>query len=303
MTPKTIPQMRNSYRIVFAIAAYPFWITAPLAAQQVIVKPYVQPGDAGSSRTGEELVICWLTDQTPGDFGVEYGLADGPMQAASPERVALDFAPAEAGRTGSTPPEREQHYFRYAARLTGLPLDARVRYRVKLGEATIREATTRTRATPGRPVRMVLVGDMASGKEPQREIACQISEEKPDLLVALGDLVYPDGRVSQYMKSFWLTYNEASPADPKAGAALMASVPFYAVIGNHDAAARFPAVPDALGAYYFFTRPEMDRAKVHGTRRSARPDRRQTGFGPRRLTVTRTWMFTRLKTGRPTSWC
>ena len=251
----SMPSRRCSW-ITIAAAIGPVWLVGSLPAQQVVVKPYVQPGPAGSPGRADGIVICWLTDQTPGEFVVEFGPPDGPTRSAGPERVALDFAPPTiAEKPGSTPPEGEQHYFKYIARLTDLPYDAEVRYRVKLGDTTIREATTHTRATVGRPVRFVLVGDMANGKASQREIAHRIGAESPKFLVALGDLVYPAGRVSQYLQSFWATYNDVNAADPKAGAPLMASVPFYPVVGNHDVAARFPAVPDALGVFYFFHPP------------------------------------------------
>ena len=36
----------------------------------------------------------------------------------------------------------------------------------------------------------------------------------------------------------------------------MAPVPFYPALGNHDVAAKFPKIPDALGVYYFFHPPQ-----------------------------------------------
>jgi hypothetical protein len=252
---------------VAALAAAP----TTAAAQTVLVKPYVQPGDGGAPGRADAKVLCWLTDQTPGEFAVEYDLPGGRTLTAKPERVALDFAkkadpkkpepekpddpdePPE--KPGPLPPEREQHYFKYVARLADLPFNAEVRYRVKLGTRVVREASFRTRATADRPVRFALVGDLANGKDAQKAIAYRIAREKPEFLVALGDVVYPAGRVNQYMHFFWKTYNDVDEPGPKAGAPLMASVPIYPVLGNHDAAAKLPAVPDALGIYYFFHPP------------------------------------------------
>jgi len=264
--------MLHPARVRFAVA---FWLLTPALApaQTVLVKPYVQPGDGGPLGKSDVKVICWLTDQKPGAFVVEYDLPGGRTLAVKPERVALDFDkkadPKKADpdpkkddpddppeKTDSLPPEREQHYFKYVARLPDLPLDAEVRYRVKLGDAVVREASFRTRASADKPVRFALVGDLANGKEPQKAVAYRLAEEKPEFLVALGDIVYPAGRVNQYMHFFWKTYNDVDAAGPKAGAPLMASVPVYPVLGNHDVAAKFPAVPDALGAYYFFHPPQ-----------------------------------------------
>jgi hypothetical protein len=74
--------------------------------------------------------------------------------------------------------------------------------------------------------------------------------------MALGDIVYPSGRVIQYMHHFWTSYNDVAVASPKTGAPLMASVPFYAVLGNHDVQDKLPRVPDAFAAYLFFCPPK-----------------------------------------------
>ena len=256
-------------RVWFALASWLIAPAVPASAQTVLVKPYVQPGDGSALGKTDVKVLCWLTDQKPGDFIVEYEPPGGRTHTAKPERVALDFdkgpEPKKAEpekpddppeKTGALPPEREQHYFKYIARLTDLPFNAEVRYRVKLGDTTVREASFRTRATADKSVRFALVGDLANGKEAQKAVAYRIAEEKPEFLVALGDIVYPAGRVNQYMHFFWKTYNDVDAAGPKAGAPLMASVPVYPVLGNHDVAAKFPTIPDALGAYYFFHPPQ-----------------------------------------------
>jgi predicted phosphodiesterase len=230
--------------------------------------------------TGSDVrVLVWLTDQQPGDFSVELSGPAILKRMVRPVRTTLDFPapkvekkktvpaaePAKEGdeeekekkETKKPPPEeKDQHYFRYMAHLDELPFDANIRYRVKLGSKVIREGTFRTRATADKSVRCVLVGDLAQGRPAQKSVAFQISLKKPDLLLALGDIVYSTGRVSQYMANFWHTYNDVPLAGPKAGAPLMATVPFYAVLGNHDIGAKLPKIPDALGAYYFFVPPK-----------------------------------------------
>lgn len=249
-------------------------------AQTVLVKPYVQPGN-GSGLEGEDVkVIAWLTDQTPGAFAVEFAVAGGAVKTVAPERVALDLqrvtgaAPKATSAPGGIPvtleevkkdmmkaaavpvPPKEQRYFKYAATLTALPLDSEVAYRVKLGGVVVREAKFRTRASASKPIKFVMVGDMADGKPPQNAIAFQVSRVAPDFLVALGDIVYSSGRVSEYLHHFWPTYNNTTVVSPQTGAPLMASIPFYPVIGNHDAdMARLSETPDALGAFYFFHGP------------------------------------------------
>ncbi len=251
-------------------------------AQQVHVLPYVQPGDSSTLTGTDTKVICWLTDQTPGEFTVEYSGPGAVKGTVKPVRVTLDFpqykpkplpvAPpprevigppkqqeaddAEKEPKIPLPPETEQKFFLYTATLTDLPFNASIAYRVKLGTTTIREASVRTRATPDKAVRCVLVGDLAQGREAQKAIAYRIDLEKPEFLVALGDIVYPAGRVNQYTAFFWNTYNNVPTPSIKTGAPLMATVPFYALLGNHDIAAKPGIVPDALAAYYFFHVPK-----------------------------------------------
>ena len=265
------------------------WLPLAAKAQEIVVRPYVQPGAAGARSSTDVRVLHWFTDQKPGEFVVEYQLPKSTWRAVPSTRLALNFAAAKPAKEAqpkdgdakdkvepkkdapkkdepktdepkepkvALPPEREQHYFKYTAHLSDLPLNAEVSYRVKLGDKIIREASFRSNASADQAVRCVLVGDMAQGRPYQHGIAYQISKQNPEFLIALGDIVYPTGRVNQYMHFFWGTYNNLDEADPKVGAPLMASVPFYPVLGNHDIGAKLSKVPDALGTYYFFSPPK-----------------------------------------------
>ncbi|MGN6553952.1 MAG: metallophosphoesterase [Verrucomicrobiota bacterium] len=238
--------------------------SATLPAQTILVQPYVQPGNSSARHESDAKSIQWLTDQTPGDFTVEYTLPDHSVRTAKPERVTLDFQPVNAPAKPDSnteakparPPEPSQHYFKYNATLAGLPFDSTVQYRVKMGSQLVREAAFATCASSNHPVRFVMVGDLADGRAAQNAVAFQISRAQPQFLVALGDIVYPEGRVSQYMDHFWRTYNQPKSTGPETGAPLMASVPFHAVLGNHDVDRHnLATTPDALGVYYFFNAP------------------------------------------------
>ncbi len=269
--------------LLLAVAALAL-CTETAASQTILVLPYVQPGDGSKLDSIDTKVICWMTDQVPGEFSVEYSINGGAVKPAKYIAVNLDFAamkpkvleiappprevinpkpktkdpneldePKEPKVT--LPPEKDQHYLNYAAVLTDLPFNAEVVYRVKLAGTVIREAVFRTRATPDKTVRCVLVGDLAQGRPAQKTIAHHIWEEKPEFLVALGDIVYPSGRANQYAAFYWDTYNNIPAPSLKSGAPLMASVPFYPVLGNHDIAAKLATTPDALAVYYFFHVP------------------------------------------------
>lgn len=257
-------------------------VCATTLAQTVLVKPYVQPGNGVSIEGSDVKVIAWLTDAVPGEFAVEFGAKGEPLRTVKAARVALEFAPEKekpkspsvSGKAADVPvtleefkaraakessaqiPEKVQSYLKYAAKLDGLPFDAEIAYRVKLGATVVREGSFKTRASADRSMRLVLVGDMATGKPEQNGIAFQISKQKPDFLVALGDIVYSRGRVSQYLNHFWPTYNDVASPGQETGAPLMQSVPFYPVIGNHDAdSVSLAETPDAFAAFYFFHGP------------------------------------------------
>ena len=268
------------YFITAAIAA----TSAPLFAQTMLVAPYVQPGDGATLAGADVKSLIWFTDQTPGEFTVEYGIAGTPPRKAIATRTALNFplpkkkpapTPAPAANPGADAPttledlkkevaasssvpfaEKEQHYFRYVADLAGLPFDSTVSYRVKMGGDLVREGAFKTRASAGKTIRFVAVGDLATGKPQQNGVAWQIAQQKPDFMIALGDIVYSAGRAGQYMHHFFPTYNDVPKPGPQTGAPIMASVPIYPVIGNHDIeVARISAFPDAWGAFYFFRVP------------------------------------------------
>ena len=224
----------------------PFLLAALAGAQEFIAKPYLQPGPAGPVGATDTLVLRWITDSTPGDFTVTVQPSGAAPRPAAVTRDALTFT------------QPRQSYLRYTATLANLPADSSLTYTVRLGPTVVRQATVRTRATPGKPVRLALMGDMASGKSGQQRVAHQISllDPQPHAVVMLGDIVYKSGRASEYRQHFWHTYANPDAASAKQGAPLMATLPFHAVLGNHDAyVGRLTSYDDALAAYYFFTAP------------------------------------------------
>jgi len=225
-------------------------------AQNIEVLPYVQPGD-GASLVGTDVKnIIWLTGPTLAEYVVEYGIKGHATRRAKIQRTALDFAQTQMPPRKDPPIlEREQHYLRYTAALTDLPFDAEVEYRVSLNGELIRGGTFQTRASFERPIRFIAVGDLAKGNPIQNAVAYQMYQAKPQFLVALGDIVYPTGRVIQYFNHFWKTYNQPTDSGSTTGAPLMASIPFYPVIGNHDLDSKMTLYPDSLGAFHFFSVP------------------------------------------------
>ncbi|MBI5773254.1 MAG: metallophosphoesterase family protein [Verrucomicrobia bacterium] len=225
-------------QIVFGL-----FLATALHAQTVLVKPYVQPGDGSTLGESDVKVIAWLTDQTPGEFVVEYGVTPALGKTAQPKRVALDLSP-------------RQKYFNYSATLPRLPFNSTVHYRVRLGGKAVREGKFATRKTADQSTRFIVVGDTADGKPDQRKVAYAMAQTAPEFMLIVGDIVYSKGRVSEYMTNFWPVYNNVEKAGPATGAPMMASIPFYGVIGNHDVGAtNLAAYADGFAAFYFFHPP------------------------------------------------
>ena len=264
-------------------------LTLPaLHAQTVLVKPYVQTGHPPSGNVSDSRILTWITDATDATFHVEYSFS-GITRSSVPTATRLDFAkyspappqtdPATTKAAQPTAPqpattidqikqavvdafpalaEREQHYIRYRATLSDLPLNTEVHWKVSTTTGTtVREGVTKTRTAPGTRTRLVAVGDMASNKPEAFGVAYRIAETHPDFLIALGDIVYPGGRAIQYMNHFFPVYNDVERSSPRTGAPLMASVPFYPVIGNHDAdSQRLPSYADAFSCFHWFSVPK-----------------------------------------------
>ena len=170
-------------RIVLALVSF----AASLAAQTVLVKPYVQSTDDGTGGARDTKLLVWFTDQVPGEFTVEFGAGDAARSKVSPSRIAinLDAAPSGFSVGFFSEPFRGMKLFKYTATLANLPLDGRVNYRVKLRDTVIRENSFPTRKSAAGTLRFTVAGDMADGLPDQRRISYEIWKTKPDLMLVV----------------------------------------------------------------------------------------------------------------------
>jgi 3',5'-cyclic AMP phosphodiesterase CpdA len=212
--------------------------TVPAFAQQLLVPPYLQPGNA-SSLTKEQKVIIWQTDSIPGNFSVEctvYGQSSKPIKA-KPSITKLTLL--------------NKTTLLYRATLTGLKTDQTYRYKVLLNGKPVAENIFETR-TKKPATRFAVFGDCGAGTPEQAELAFQVYQQKPQFVLVTGDIVYNNGRELEYRNRFFPYYTAPEPA-PGKGAPLMNSVPFYMLPGNHDTySANLGKYPDGL-AYFYYT--------------------------------------------------
>jgi hypothetical protein len=111
---------------------------------------------------------------------------------------------------------------RHAIALTGLPAAAPVYYRIVVGGAATPVRSFRTLPDRGQVVRIAAYGDVRSGHDVHAAIVAQIRAEDPDLVVATGDLVIRGTDEGAWQRFFAITGE------------LLATVPFWSALGNHD---------------------------------------------------------------------
>ncbi len=230
--------MSATFRWVMLVV---LWCGCPLEAQKVLVLPYLQPGPAASGQLDQKTVL-WLTDPVPGKFTVEFGLSNVWRRAAAIRRELH--------------PSANQKFFLYAADFSALPLNRRIRYHVLLGTNLVSEGSFATRKTANQPLRFTVVGDMADGKISPKKIAWQIGRIDPEFMIAVGDLVYRNGTLAEYLDHFFPVYDRSAPR-PDGGADFMRFAPLYAVLGNHDVlpGLNLNKTRGGLAAFYFFQAP------------------------------------------------
>lgn len=204
-------------------------------AQQILVRPYLQPGNS-SALSKEEMVILWQTDSVPGNFTVTFSLK-GSYNKNLPAKVSSVHLNMEGKTT-----------FLYRARLPKLKLDTLYHYRVQLQEKTIAQDSFQTRTT--KPItRFAVLGDFGAGTTQQAAIAYRIAERKPQFVLTTGDNAYEYGLEKDYRANVF-PYYLPQPNAPAKGAALMNTIPFYMVIGNHDV--RIDSLNKEPGAFAYF---------------------------------------------------
>jgi predicted MPP superfamily phosphohydrolase len=208
-----------------------------LAAQNILVPPYLQPGNS-PTLLKEQKVVIWQTDSVPGNYTVEYEVIGG-----KPKIITAKTSVTSLHLKNKTT-------LLYRASLSKIKTDMEYTYRVKRNDSIIASNTFKTR-TKKNQTRFVVFGDCGAGTPQQARIAYQVYQQKPDFVLVTGDNVYRYGLESEYRSNFF-PYYTSPKADTTTGAPLMNSIPFYMILGNHDTYGNdFDKNPDGLAYYYY----------------------------------------------------
>jgi len=236
---------RNLLTVLFLLLIYPTF------AQQIIVTPYLQPGNV-STLAREQKTLIWQTDSVSGKFSVEYSLIAPPASKSSAAKVSFVSLNLNKKTT-----------LLYRSTLTGLKFDSEYAYKVLLNGNQIASGSFNTR-TKKSQTRFAVFGDCGAGTMQQAKIAYQVYQQKPQFVLVTGDNVYRSGLEKEYRSNFF-PYYSAPTADSLKGAPLMQSIPFYMLLGNHDVfGANLDKTPDGL-AYYYYNDLPLNGPKVEYT--------------------------------------
>jgi predicted phosphodiesterase len=224
--------------------------TADSTSNNFVVAPYLQLGDRPSLTDPESLTLLWQTIDSKDNWSVQVkddGARRWKSQAA-PKVQSVEL-PGNGPRCFFT------------GQLTGLAPGKPFDYRLLRNDAPVFEAHAQARKAASQPYRFVVVGDCGTNSAPQRQVANQIYSAKPDFVMVPGDIVYNNGRLSEYMHRYFPIYN-SEQATPDKGAPLIRSTVFVAAAGNHDidvmgrvVARDLDLFPDGLGYFYLWSQP------------------------------------------------
>ena len=203
-----------------------------------LVKPYLQLGSAGA------MAILWHTPDNDAKWSARV--------VTSRRAWSVDREHMSHRRIGL--PAVDPHRV-YRALLHGLRSGEEFEYEIHKDGRKVFSARSRALKSAGEPQRFAVFGDCGQDTPAQRAIAYQTYRQKPDFVLITGDIVYSNGRVSEYRAKYFPIYN-SEDASPSLGAPLLRSTLFIGAPGNHDIAMRdFARFPDLLAYFYYWDQP------------------------------------------------
>jgi len=122
-------------------------------------------------------------------------------------------------------------HYRFTAEVRGLEQGTQVPYRLMHSGNEIFSALAYVPRSPN--LKFGFLADCGDGSLRSKAIAFDLHQERPDVIVFGGDLCYDWGTWEEFVEKFFDVYN-FDVADPTQGAPLLRSIPFIAVIGNHE---------------------------------------------------------------------
>ena len=229
------------------LSAHGLLATSNARAEQTsytfVVKPYLQLGNAPYLLPEEQMVVSWHTADVDAQWIVEYRNDEHS-----------DWQPADLPTWSLVAVDSVSPHRIYRARIGELIPGKEFFYRVKQSGKTVFSASGRARRPRSESHRCAVMGDCGTGSEGQRNVAYQVYQAKPDYLLIPGDIVYMNGRITEYNRWVFPIYNYEE-ADPEYGAPLFRSVPLFGGLGQHDYGQPLDVFPDGFDHFMVWSFP------------------------------------------------
>jgi uncharacterized repeat protein (TIGR01451 family) len=222
----------------------------------ILYQPYIQPGDASSFGTQDQMVIAWQTNETqphPSNYKVEFGTNRKSNTVVPTGRVVDNYLATDPALP--VPPTATGPRTNYYALLPKLQYNTNYTYKVTgLGlPAAGFQSTFHTRKQTSLFSFQVMGDEGFFPADPNnkpnlanyeaRVVNTMYNVEhlsfpglklpKPDLALNTGDNVYLTGSEANY-NDFWMPVWNNDTASNETGAPYVRSIPYYIVAGNHD---------------------------------------------------------------------
>lgn len=207
------------------------------------IAPYLQMGsDDGTSTETASVTVCFAPSskeevKSP-QWAVKWTAGKQKDVSGKPLNVlALKSAPSGLQRWV----------------LRGLPADGPFVYEIfKGGKRVFRQVSENRRNRSG-PIKIAVLGDSGRGLPGQKRVARELYRSRSNFLVHVGDIVYPNGRESEYRKFHFPVYNGSLK---NGGFPILRRIVSVGAPGNHDTAYRnLGRYPDGLAYYYVWQHP------------------------------------------------
>ena len=226
----------------------------PIPSGTFFTVPYLQLGANGTDTSS--LAVVWHVHGTANAVYGTTRAAEWRVETRSPAGTSTWQRQTAAVQMNPVIASGIAAHTVCTAPLAGLSPGAPFDYRILEKEKPVFAArANRARPPANGDFHLVVFGDCAENTAWQKKVAYQTYLKKPDAVLITGDIVYPEGRASEYRDHFFPVYNADMP-DPTAGAPLLRSTLFIGVSGNHDLDyANLAKHPDALAYYYYWKQP------------------------------------------------
>ena len=189
------------------------------------------------------MVVTWHAADEQAQWSVEYR-KDGQSTWQTTKSPAWNVVAVE-----SVSPHRV-----YRVRIRDLAPGEEFFYRVKHNGTTVFSAGGRARRPRPESHRCVVMGDCGTASIGQKNVAYQIHQANPDYVLIPGDIVYGNGRISEYLEKVFPIYN-CDKADPEIGAPLLRSIPFFGGLGQHDYGQPLDVFHDGFAHFMYWSFP------------------------------------------------